>query len=273
MKQWIKYILVGLIFFIIGGLFVFLIERHTNLMKQGAKSDLVQSAQAAAKEKVGKKATASKTSKDAKKSSAEAASKKKGADTKVSPKKDAAKKKDEESATEDGSVEYLRSLWPIKKRKAATVSGKKQGALYFSGTSPYGPPPSYKDHIMNPTKSLKIKGDPQPEKSLPPLKSFPKAAPSLNKTTSRPQARLYQIEIGKFSSLDKALTAKKMVENQGYKVRIYYQGHISNPDWFFVRIETLFYEHQAYKEAQQVSRSLRITPSVIASNNTLPHLK
>jgi hypothetical protein len=276
MKQWIKYVLVGLIFFVIGGLLVFFVDRHTKLIEKATPMSALDQLKKDGKEKASGHKNTDHSNK--KVDNTKDTSKKKGnagntKEAQKNEKKETDKKNGADQTKSDESVEYLRSLWPVKKRKAAVVSGKKTGPLYLSGTSPYGPPQDYKDQIMQPTESLKVQGAPQPTKPLPPLKNMVDKSVTETSKPSKPLGRLYQIEVGKFSSLDKALAAKKMLMNEGFPVRIYYQGHITSPDWFFVRLNKTFYEHQAHQQAQQMARLLRITPSVVAFNEALPHLK
>ena len=273
MKQWIKYVLVGLIFFILGGSVVFFVDHHTKIMQQKDPLSKIETVVKEQAEKKEEKSLLQDKTTDPPKTSDQAHKD----PTPNSDKKDApADQPDKTKGAEDRdeSVEYLRSLWPVKKRKAANLSGAQKGPLYLNGTSPYGPPPAYKEDIMKPAQSLKVEGTPTPPTPLPPLKQVAEIPRNqAEQTMDRPSQPLYQIQIGTFSSLDKAIAAKNVLMREGYRMQIYYQGDITQPDWFVVRMEKTFFEPQAYQQAQEVARIFRITPAVVAFDPSLPHLK
>ena len=121
--------------------------------------------------------------------------------------------------------EYLRSLWPIKKRKSPDISGPQKGAIYFEGTTPYGPPANYKEDLFSETKNLAIPGDPSP-RFTPPLARMEKQEefPQPDPYAPPPPPSFYQIEVGRFSSLTHALKARDILREKGHEAGVYYKG-------------------------------------------------
>jgi hypothetical protein len=178
----------------------------------------------------------------------------------------------EDVKNKDESTEYLRSLWPIKKRKATEVSGEQEGPLYFEGTNPYGPPPTYKEELFAETKALRLRGDP-PVRIPPPLNTLPKEKPAPQQQPSLPPATLYQVEVGQFSVLSKAQEARDILRSKGHEVDVYYTGPITNPDWFYVRLSSLFSKPQAYQKAQTIAILEKIVPNIVAVTRDVKKLR
>ncbi|OFW69069.1 MAG: hypothetical protein A2621_04175 [Alphaproteobacteria bacterium RIFCSPHIGHO2_01_FULL_41_14] len=288
MSQLLKYLIVALICLILGSLLGILIYNHLSpvaLLKSGLHTtttvqDLAKEAKAG-----GGGGSGGADKKDAGKDGAET----KGGDKKVPDKKDTDDKKEgaKDSAKDSGkeetkggedSTEYLRSLWPIKKRKAADVSGDVEGALYLDGTSPYGPPASYKEDLFSETKTLTLPGDP-PSRLPPPLTArekteplFPHFSMESSSEPPLPASTLYQVEIGRFSSLEKAQEAHNTLRSRGHEVDVYYSGSITNPDWFYVRLSALLNKPQAYRKAQTLSILEKIAPTLVVISRDVKKL-
>ncbi|UNM06252.1 MAG: hypothetical protein H6925_00370 [Holosporaceae bacterium] len=177
--------------------------------------------------------------------------------------------KDKKAST---SAEYLRSLWLIKKRKAANVSGPQKGVLYMSGTSPYGPPAAYKDELFQETETLKISGAPQAAPPPPPLRFIPKPQRQSVSDPSQPTPTLFQIQVGRFSSLEKARKAKELMFEKGYKTVIYFTGTITSPGEFYLRLPETFFKHQAYQCAQTIAIKEKIVPSIVEKTDDINRL-
>jgi SPOR domain len=271
MSQLLKYLIIALIGLGIGALTGILLYSHQSpaqLIKNGIHAGQEvknlkkppKSAHGAekkeSKESAGKEGKESAKEGDKKHDTAPATDKKEEHDKKT------AAKKEEEKSKKDESTEYLRSLWPIKKRNPADVSGESQGPLYLQGTNPYGPPPTYKEELMAETKALTVPGSP-PSRIPPPLPLLEKEAP-LSAPDSLPTPSLYQIEIGRFSSLEKAKMARDLLRSKGHDVDVYYSGPITNPEWFYVRLSTFLSKPQAYQKAQTIAILEKIAPTIVA---------
>lgn len=285
MKQIFKYIIVGLIFFILGGLLIFFLDRHTSWFTKNAEvASLKKDIEAKEAEATGKKKQASKGGKKEEKKGKDGAESKKkdtpkkGDDShkdggKGKGKED--KKKDDKKKGKEGddAAEYLRSLWLIKKRKAATVSGPQGGVLYMNGTSPYGPPAAYKDELLRETRTLKISGAPQGATPPPPLDYIPTPKKEVRPPEPKAGPNIFQVQVGEFSSLQKAKAAKDLMIEKGYKTEIYYTGTITKPGAFYLRLPETFFKKQAYQRAQTIAIQEKIVPSIVEKTNDIHHLK
>ena len=277
MKQIIKYLIVALIFLIIGGLTVFFIDRHTALLNHDPHLIPVKKEVLTELSKV---APETKTEKDDSKTEKKSPESHNTAESDKAPKaktegKKGAKEvtqKKEEADEENESADYLRSLWPVKKRKAANLSGEQKGPLYLNGTSPYGPPHLYKEDLFDAADKLEVSGTPLPPTQPEPLKTLPpiRKKPIQKETTT---ASLYQIQIGQFSTLSKAQDAQRLMAEKGIQTTIFYTGQITMPDWYYVRLSEAFYKHQAYKIAETIAVREKLVPSVIPKSNDMKHLK
>ncbi|MFN7662976.1 MAG: SPOR domain-containing protein [Alphaproteobacteria bacterium] len=180
-----------------------------------------------------------------------------------SDKKEPAPEAKETTDQKDEANEYLRSLWPVKKRPSPNLSGTPQGPVYMEGTLPYGPPPTYKEDLLAETKRLNVPGDPPP-RIAPPLTIRPRPTPLVSFEEAKPQESLYQIELGQFSSLEKAQQAADLLQQKGHEVHLYYAGPVHRPDWFYVRLAPHFSKTQAYQKAQTIALLEKIIPHIVA---------
>lgn len=287
MSQLLKYLIVALLCLGLGALVGILLYNHlspTELVKEGLQTagkaktlakDLPHAAQGGGgkkddkKDGKGAKKEAEKEEGGTKKDDgAKDKSAPKGAEDKKEESKAAQK---EEGKGKEDSTEYLRSLWPIKKRKPAEVSGEAQGTLYLEGTSPYGPPSTYKEDLFAETKALTLPGDPPPH-IPPPLRELEKTESLSLPEPPLPPSSLYQVEIGRFSSLEKAKEARNILRLKGHEVDVYYTGPITNPDWFYVRLSAFFSKPQAYQKAQTVSILEKIAPTIVGVSRDVKKL-
>lgn len=99
----------------------------------------------------------------------------------------------------------------------------------MNGTSPYGPPETYKDELFQETETLKLSGTPASAPPPAPLRFIPKPQNKNTPPSSRPTPILFQIQVGQFSTLEKAKEAKDLMLEKGYKTVIYFTGTITNP--------------------------------------------
>ena len=273
MSQLLKYLIVALLCLGLGALVGILFYSHlspSQLIKKGFHTEqeakqlknLPKSAQAPAKKEEHSKKEKDETPTDketAKKEGPSHPSDKKEHKKEDSGKKEASK---ESEKNKDESTEYLRSLWPIKQRKAPNVSEENQGTLYLKGTSPYGPPSTYKEDLIAETKALTIPGSPVSQVA-PPLTHFEQETP-VTQSEPLPPSSLYQIEVGRFSSLTKAKTARDLLRSKGHAVDVYYTGSVTNPDWFYVRLSSFLNKAQAFQKAQTISILEKIVPTIVA---------
>ena len=288
MSQLLKYLIVALLCLSLGAIVGILVYNHLSpaeLVKNSLQTagkvgnlakDLPKAAQGGGDKKDDKKDGKSdkkesgKEGGDAKKD--DAAKDKSAQKAEGDKKEDGKGDKKEEGKDKDDSTEYLRSLWPIKKRKPAEVSGETQGTLYLDGTSPYGPPSTYKEDLFAETKALTLPGDPSP-RIPPPLRELEPTEPLSAPEPPLPPATLYQVEIGRFSSLAKAKEARNILRSKGHEVDVYYTGPITNPDWFYVRLSTFFSKPQAYQKAQTVAILEKIAPTIVGVSRDVKKLR
>lgn len=195
---------------------------------------------------------------------------KSGVDKKESGKTEEKDKKE----SDPDAPEYLRALWPIKKRKSTDLSAPPKGSVYFDGTSPYGPPPTYKEDLFAETKTLTVAGEPPPRFS-PPLSRLEKAEGSFSSEDPRssPSFSVYQIEFGRFFSLRSAQKACDILREKGYEVDVYYTGSFNNPDAFYVRLSSEFTKPQAYQKAQTIAILEKIVPQVVPLTPAIKKLR
>lgn len=279
MSQLLKYLMIALIGLGIGALTGILLYSHqspTQLIKKGFHTGQeVKNLKNLPKSppEAGKKESKEGSEKDEKESAKEG--EKKGGSPSASDKKGDHDKKDSSKEADkrkkDESTEYLRSLWPIKKRNPADVSSDSQGTLYLEGTNPYGPPPTYKEDLMAETKTLVVPGSP-PSRLPPPLPILEKETP-LSTPNLSPVPSLYQIEIGRFSSLEKAKIARDLLRSRGHAVEVYYSGPITDPEWFYVRLSTFLSKPQAYQKAQTIAILEKIAPTIVAITPDVKRLR
>jgi hypothetical protein len=275
MKQIFKYLIVGILAFALGCLVGILVYKHFYLKSSSGPSSAATKEISDLKKDMPKEAKGKKDakSKDEKKSDKKDSKKESGKDKKsdTEKKKEGSekpeksdKKEADEKKKKPKSVEYLRSLWPIKKRKAVDISGGEEKELYLDGTAPYGPPSSYRKDLLEETNTLTVPGEPTLSPPPPPLTHFKTPSPAVSDQEKPAPPSFYQVQVGKFSSLDKAKKARDLLRYKGYKVDIYYTGHATDPSWFYVRFSTLFSKPQAYQKAQTVAVQEKIVPTIIA---------